>query len=75
VDLPGQTFEQARHTLGELTERWQGANGSAIPAPRLAQRRAERGIIPEMVDDAMFDRLGDAVSVFHRSPVTADQAR
>ncbi|MBC6457319.1 hypothetical protein [Actinomadura sp. HBU206391] len=74
VDLPGQTFEQARHTLGELTERWQSANGSAIPAPRWAQRRAERGILPELGEGAMLDRISDVVSVFHRTPVTAEQA-
>ncbi|GAA2112449.1 SLATT domain-containing protein [Actinomadura alba] len=69
VDLPGQPFEQARHTLGELTERWQNANGSALPAPRWAQRRAERGIFPDLGDDAMFDRISDVVSVFDRPPV------
>jgi hypothetical protein len=74
VDLPGQAFEEARPTLGELTERWQSANGSAIPAPRWALRRAERGIFPpELEDDAMLDRLSDVVSVFHRTPVTAEQ--
>jgi hypothetical protein len=73
VDLPGQAFEEARHILGELTDRWQSANGSAIPASRWAQRRADRGIFPELGDDAMLDRISDVVSVFHRTPVTAEQ--
>jgi hypothetical protein len=73
VDLPRESFEDARHTLGELTERWQGVNGAASPAPRWAQRRAERGTLSEMVDDAMLGRGSDVVSVFHQSARTAEQ--
>jgi hypothetical protein len=74
VDLPGHSFEAARHTLFELTERLQSVNGTAIPMPRWAQRRAERGALSEMVDDSMLDRMSDVVSVFNQGPRTADQS-
>lgn len=68
VDLPGQPFDEARQALADLTDRWQGVNGAAVPVPRWVQRRAERDTRGDGPDEAMIDHMGGLVSVFHVSP-------
>lgn len=73
VDLPGQSFEQARHALAELTERWQAVNRTALPVSRWAQVRAEQHAVPGSMEEAMTNRMSDVVSVFVPPPRPADQ--
>lgn len=73
VDLPGQSFEQARHGLAELTERWQAVNRSALPVSRWVQVRAEQHAVSGSMEEAMTNRMSDVVSVFVPSPRAAEQ--
>jgi hypothetical protein len=59
VDLPGQSFDQARRALADLTDRWHGVDRAAIPVPALVRRRTDR---------EARGHMGSMVRVFRVSP-------